>query len=54
MTSFILEVLDINSALFPGKCFPETGELVDLSHHAFKKSDLVTVSGNKYDQKLCK
>lgn len=54
MNSFILEVLDVNSALFPGKCFPETGELVDLSHHAFKKSDLVIVSGNKYDQKLCK
>lgn len=54
MNSFILEVLDVDSALFPGKCCPETGELVDLSHYAFKKSDLVTVSENKYDQKLCK
>lgn len=51
---FILEILDVNSPLFAGKCYPETGELVDLAHHAFKKSDLVTVSGNKYDHRLFK
>lgn len=27
---------------------------MDLSHHAFKKSDLVIVSGNKYDHSLFK
>lgn len=48
---FILEILDVNSTLFPGKCYPETGEVVDISHHAFKKSDLVIVSGNKYDHR---
>lgn len=47
----LLEILDANSTSFPEKCYPETGEVVDISHHAFKNSDLVIVSGNKYDHR---
>jgi len=54
MNSFYIGILNVNSPLFPGKCYPETGKLVGVSHHAFKKSDLVTVSGSKYDHRLFK